>query len=733
MLLNFILILFLWFAGIQLSAKDISVFFCKYNRKLTAGIILSLIAALLLVLTTIIDICAIGGRAICLFFVFFTVCLIYEWVIAKINPSNVYYAICLRLLLITLVYIYCIVSIRYACYTTYIIIGLWINNCPFGVVYRKKLIICSYYFPKKIEPEFEERNECNILPFLPDFSHAGNKVKTKYTIYNVCEYGILPDTNEDVLEKVQILIDRIGSKGGGCLFFPAGKYYFNKNKHKRNFLQINYSNICIEGELDCKGHILSEFILCNHTVRGHKNPWLSPFFITTGEKIQESNEFWGLQFRKKKNIITRSGSLSDPGSDGSILTPKFATNIIKDSKKGSDVIYVDDSSLLSKYILLGMYNTSPDGNLIKDIMGINNPHSEWGTFLRAGKEEAPSFQWLVQVAEIIDKHTIKLVQPLWTDCLLKYEPAIYNVDMLENVCIKNLKLKSLWNGLFRHHGFPVYYSVKQAQEMDYGWNAINMKRVAHSSVQNIEICDFVNPIFVMDSRNVSVENITIMGHDGHQGIKIYEHACDNLFRDITFYNEYADMMGGEGNAYGNVFTNVQYLNPLFKPTYFDFHGFSEGPFSPPAYNLFENIYGFSHIKTAGALYNQPGCGQYNVWYNVVSENERNGSPIFISLPYIPKKGIFKKISVLRHAFVKVMQRKSISLDYVKKVYNERMVEFDSLILDPQLHYKLFNKQYLIGYMSKSKVVNDKEKHVIAESYNKLCSPKSLYNYQLQKQ
>lgn len=733
MLRSIVFILFLWLAGIQLNMKDIAVVLGKYNRKMTLGTFCSIFAVILFILTMIADINAMGAKTICILGCSFIVCFIYEWIIAKINPSHLYSALFLRLFLITIMYVFCTGVIGYTFYTIYIAFGFWISNCPFGVVYKKQLIISSHFLPKKYNFDYYDSNDCRLVSLLPDFSHAGNLKRNDYTIYNVKEFGILPNSNEDVLDKVQKVIDIIGSKGGGSIYFPAGKYYFNKNKNKRNFLQINYSNICIEGEQDKNGKLLTELILCNHTVRGHKNPWLSPFFITTGEKNQESNEFFGLQFRKKKNIITRSGSLSDPGSDGSILTPKFAANVIEDSKRGSCILHVDDSSLIEKYILIGMYNTTKDGNLIKEIMGINEPRPEWGTFLRAGEEEAPSFQWLAQVDEVIDEHTIKLTQPLWNDCLLKYTPAIYNVDMLENICIRNIKLKSQWNGLFRHHGFPIYYSVKQAQEMDYGWNAINMKRVAHSLVENVMITDFVNPIFVMDSRNITVQNITIKGHDGHQGIKIYEHACDNLFRNITFYSEYADMMGGEGNAYGNVFTNVQYLNPLFKPTYFDFHGFSEGPFSPPAYNLFENIYGFSHIKTAGALYNQPGCGQFNVWYNVVSEGEKIGSPIFISLPYIPKEGIFKNISVLRHAFVKAMQCKKISIGFIQKTYKERLAEFNSLMLDPHSHYKLFNKQYLVGYISKSKKVDDVEGHIVAESYNKLCSPKSLYFQQLLKQ
>ena len=45
---------------------------------------------------------------------------------------------------------------------------------------------------------------------------------------------------------------------------------------------------------------------------------------------------------------------------------------------------------------------------------------------------------------------------------------------------------------------PLYYSVGQAQEMDYGWNAINMKRVAHGAISNVIIQNYTNPLYIID-------------------------------------------------------------------------------------------------------------------------------------------------------------------------------------------------------------------------------------------
>lgn len=641
-----------------------------------------------------------------------------EFFWSKVNTRSRYYTVVFRAAIIVLFAAF----MDYwgeIYYSSLSIMGLYASNCVLGIVHGKDMQI-SAHIRRKIN--FTKSNQLEEIDFsmLPDFSHAGNKkqINDKLPVFNVLDFGIKPNTAIDYTSKVNELINNIGAKGGGRLFFPRGRYYFNKNKDKKAFLSINYSNIILEGELNDDGNPLSELICCNHTLKGEKNPWLSPFFITTGEVIQPSNWFWGLQFRKKKNLFTKSVSRSDPGSDGSILSPEIFTKVISDSKQGSDLLNVDDSSIFDRYALLGMYNTSKDGPLIKDILGINI-RPEWKTPMRAGEEEAPSFQWLVEIKEIIDKHTIRLCQPLWRDCLAVYEPELYPVKMLENVCIRNLKLTSSWNGLFRHHGLYPYYSINQTQEMDYGWNAINMKRVAHGNVENVEIRNFTNPLYIVDSRNLTISSIKICGYDGHQGIKLYEHACDNLISNVDFYCHFADMMGGEGNAYGNVFSSVRYMNPQFNPCDYDFHGFSEGPMSPPAYNLFENIYGFRYIKMGGAIYNQPACAQWNVWWNCVSEGETDGDYILCSLHYNKSVSLSQKVKCVIRSFSKLIPIQ------IYKDYNRRIDQLKETCMHPQDVSLLYKNVWLLGYKSKFVAQNNDNVHTI--NPNKTCAPYSLFN------
>lgn len=725
------------FIAMQISKEDLKLLSNKYNYKLRKSNIITFSSSIFIVLFVLYDFSSIDFSFI--FYIniisfFFSI--VWVWGMAKINTQHFIAVITMILIpIITVSYIVYVSHIL--CFTPFVLFGLYYRNNPFGNLFGKNFLILknedkTLFSNKSVQTDTTIQAE--IPESIPNFSYAGCSTMSnqpqKLPLINVIDKGIIPNTNIDVLDSVQQLIDKVGQTGGGCIYFPRGKYLFNKNKKEKKFLQINYSNITLKGETDQNGNPLSELINCNNTLFGEKFPWLSPFFITTGENIQRSNIFWGIQFKQKKNIITRSDSLADPGSDGKILSPSMITTITDNATKGEQKIKVKDAKKLSdiKYIIIALFNNS-NGDLIRDILGTNTLRSEWKTALRAGDEIAPSYQDLIEIEKVDQANNlIHLKQPLRRDIDLKYSPEIYAVELLENICITDLVISSKWNGLFRHHGFPIYYSINQSQEMDYGWNGINMKRVAHGKIHNIKFKNLTNPLYVMDSRNITVEDIIFTGHDGHQGIKIYEHACDNLFKHIEFRCHYADMLGGEGNAYGNVFTDIHYTNPYFKPVDFDFHGFSEGPMSPPAYNLFELIQGFRYIKSAGALYNQPACAQFNTWWNIQSEGEKKGSPLFISLPYFPKKGILLKISALRHSFVKCIQQKTINISALRKNYQTRIQDMKNISIPPQQHTELYTNSFICGYKTTASICHTHKIHIY--QFNQNIKPLSLWQYQL---
>lgn len=133
----------------------------------------------------------------------------------------------------------------------------------------------------------------------------------------------------------------------------------------------------------------------------------------------------------------------------------------------------------------------------------------------------------------------------------------------------------------------------------------------------------------MDSRNITVEDIQIIGFNGHSGIKLYSHASNNLIQNIEFRANFSHMLSLEGNSYGNVFRTIDYdfkNNPLKADL--DFHGFADKTFAPPADNLVEPVTGFHKITGGGAPFNLPHTARGNTFWNVSFDGLNKGKNLF---------------------------------------------------------------------------------------------------------
>lgn len=539
-----------------------------------------------------------------------------------------------------------------------------------------------------------------------DFSNAG--VSETYDtsnlpVYNVLDYSIRPDSQEDQITKINDLIDKVGASGGGRICFPSGRYMLNSDVESGHYIKIDYSNVLIDGSNGVHGKE-TVFVSKSSTLNGRRNPWLSPFTINFATKLQSRNVFWGVQFKNKRETKTRSGSITDPGSDGFIQEPDFLCTLEKSAVKGDSQLHVRDNSIFrgKKYLLLAAFNKDSDGSLIKRLINREVIPAMWETPLRAGPEKAPSLQLLVEIRELIGNDRIVLKTPLWFDLYIEEDASIYDAPLIENVGLRNITFESEWEGMFRHHGAPLYFSKHQSQDMDYGWNGVNICRVANSVFENITFRNFTNPIYLQDSRNVTISNIKIEGHDGHQGIKLYGHSCDNLIQNVDFYCHFADMVGGEGNCYGNVFLRLQYLNQENHPADFDFHGCSEGPFSPPSFNLFDCCIGFRGIKAAGTVYNQPALGLGNTWWNINSAGFYSSNQLFLHDQYKCRNWFRLNVTTSYKTLIRILQKNLVIEEFFNE-YSYVKSQLRSLGLDRKHHYKLFKNSKIFGYNSDSEI------------------------------
>lgn len=101
------------------------------------------------------------------------------------------------------------------------IMGLYWRNNPLGAPFIKKfLLLQNYEKPQCVKIRSDEYTIGAI-----DYNYAGQKKSfERLRLYNVMDFGINPDVDEDALPKVQKMIDAIG-KTGGIVYFPKGRYY----------------------------------------------------------------------------------------------------------------------------------------------------------------------------------------------------------------------------------------------------------------------------------------------------------------------------------------------------------------------------------------------------------------------------------------------------------------------------------------------------------------------------
>lgn len=121
---------------------------------------------------------------------------------------------------------------------------------------------------------------------------------------------------------------------------------------------------------------------------------------------------------------------------------------------------------------------------------------------------------------------------------------------------------------------------------------------------------------------------------------------------------------------------------------------------------------------AGALYNQPACAQWNIWWNCVSEGEKKGDYMFYSYHYRNKIGFLKKVLFLTKALKKKNPKKILNY------YNDQMKQTKSLIMPREQVCSLFKNIIIIG--NKSYFITQNNDNVKMIYSNKECLPKSLY-------
>lgn len=449
----------------------------------------------------------------------------------------------------------------------------------------------------KILIDFQNNPKQSILP---DFSYAGYAYgekaipEVKAKTFLVTDFGATPNDGKDDSKAIQKAVDAAG-KNGGIVLFPAGRFHVNMNPDSLDIIRINHSNVVMRGAGSGKDGTIIFSGSSTHQPE-ENSPWLSPFVFHTGLNLHGTNGFYSVREE-----------------------PVFAT-IISAAEKGNDHLKLEHTKGLKPgdIIIVALQNTTDVGDLINELMAPLEFDHFQKTYIEAGLRRDASFQYPMEIKAVVNDNEVQLRQPLRRDIQLKFKPFVARMEMLRNIGVENFRFESAWNGEYTHHG---------NREMDYGWGAVCLHRVAHGWIRNLTIDNYTQTTHLVNSRNVSITNITITGGEGHYGPKMYS-SCDNLVKDIRVEAKRTHGPGLEGCSFGNVYSGIE----LSHPSPMDFHGISGEGFCPPMYNLYENISNVKQVLGGGAPQNLPHAGEYNTFWNLKFEGwDDNGfNEIFYS-------------------------------------------------------------------------------------------------------
>lgn len=427
---------------------------------------------------------------------------------------------------------------------------------------------------------------------LPDFSYAGyrngsplpEKVKIgQQTVFNVTDYGAIPNDGKDDIDAIQKAVDACCASGGGIVKFPPGQFDFDVITQHR-FVRVYCSNITIQGY----GDNIDGTVLFDHTPSTFEDstkPWLAgqnpSFFLVAPNN--NSNE---------DSLLDPVATLGPEVQNSPYLILGKNHNVKPNQTYILKLSNPADGSLLR-------YLTQPLNHLAKTYQ----EYQSQGNF---------TYKTLVKVIALSGNKAF-LESPILVDLKSEWRPVLLPVsEILEEVSVEALTLKTAWNQPFHHHKSP---------EHDNGWDAIKFKWVENSTVRFVVFENVSSAVGLSNCKNNSIYHCQIRGNRGHNGFVfggissrnlLYRCLIGNQMHAISFNNQASGNVALE--CFGGEISGV------------DFHG------GTGVFNLIDHLIG-AQLRNGGNKTNTPpavGIGTTFFNWALSSQHAYNGRLDFSS-------------------------------------------------------------------------------------------------------
>lgn len=458
------------------------------------------------------------------------------------------------------------------------------------------------WIPEIWQDSFENDDNANALP---DFSRAGyaegerSVPEVPGPVFDVTDsrFGALPNDQKDDTVAIQNAINAAQYAGGGVVFLPKGKYEIRKSPRLPG-LRITKSNVVISGAGQTEGGTILHL--------GAPAP---------AGNVRRLGTVPAIQAARSGAVIAVIGAEQE----------EYITDITHDLKRGESVVRVADSSGLSarQLVVIALKDplidpVSPAPEKVAIAADLTKPYGlipqQKDTFGKAAQE----YTWMVRIAEVLSKHTVRLEKSARFDQLQSYNPKIMGFNGVQDVGIENLRLESSWPGNYQHH--KPYRNeqgvvVRTAKEQDYLWNGIWISHAANGWVKNVTFKNLTQGIITSNVADSTFDRLSFVGQEGHAGVTLGR-SNDILLSRVDFFAPLVHPVTLTMMSSGNVFTDSEAHYDGRNDTtgtdaVIDFHGMF------PFENLFDNLRGF-YVCPGGDMSVLPHGGVRNVFWNIIA-------------------------------------------------------------------------------------------------------------------
>jgi len=337
------------------------------------------------------------------------------------------------------------------------------------------LMICVFTKAQTEAPCYTAFKTNPATAVLPDYSYSGYKLgadsipNVNLPIFNVTNYGAIPDDGKEDFDAVQTTINAAVAAGGGIVYFPKGKFLMNEMVGRTDGIDIPKGNIILRGSGSGAGGtelFMKNYMLPTDPTKLWTVPSLFHFYYYQGAAVK--------------------------------------TQISVDAKRGDMKITVANAAALKVGNMIEIQMTNPLAT--NELLGGLTPYPEWATTINSGI----TINEKHKIASI-SGNVVTLSEPLNINMTASYTWNVAIMPLTEGLGVEDIWFHGNFQETIVHHLNSIH---------DAGWSFIRMDRPINAFIRRLRFTDANVGISLADGYSSTIMHICFDGNPGHSCVAV---------------------------------------------------------------------------------------------------------------------------------------------------------------------------------------------------------------------